>query len=103
MNEPLPKRSLTVDGNRLTLLTEGPERLDALLALIDGAERSLRLLFAPLISAISAAQLAGPSTTSSKWLPSSVGTSSITLGTGLAIASFMGRRAAQGKGKAAFP
>jgi hypothetical protein len=29
-----------VDGNKLTLLTEGPERLNALLGLIDGAERS---------------------------------------------------------------
>ena len=34
-----------VAGNRLTLLIEGPERLDALIALIDGAERTLRLLF----------------------------------------------------------
>ena len=42
---PAPQRSLTVDGNRLTLLAEGPERLEALLALIDGAERSLRLLY----------------------------------------------------------
>jgi cardiolipin synthase len=36
---------LKVDGNSLTLLTEGPERLDALVALIDGAEHSLRLLY----------------------------------------------------------
>ena len=35
----------TVAGNRLTLLTEGPDRLDALLALVAGARRSLRLLF----------------------------------------------------------
>lgn len=34
-----------VDGNRLTLLEDGPERLAALLALIDGAQRSLRLLY----------------------------------------------------------
>ena len=34
-----------VDGNRLTLITEGPERLAALLGLIDGAKRSLRLLY----------------------------------------------------------
>ena len=40
-----PERTLTVDGNRLTLLSEGPERLAALLALIDGAESSLRLLY----------------------------------------------------------
>jgi cardiolipin synthase len=40
-----PDRSLTVDGNRLTLLTEGPERLDALVGLIDAAELSVRLLY----------------------------------------------------------
>lgn len=38
-------RSVTVEGNRLTLITEGPERLATLLALIDGAERSLRLVY----------------------------------------------------------
>lgn len=38
-------RPVEVDGNRLTLLTEGPERLAALLALIDGARRTLRLLY----------------------------------------------------------
>ncbi|MEN2747528.1 phosphatidylserine/phosphatidylglycerophosphate/cardiolipin synthase family protein [Sphingomonas sp. T9W2] len=37
--------TFTVAGNRLTLLTEGPVRLDALLALIAGARRSLRILF----------------------------------------------------------
>jgi cardiolipin synthase len=45
---PLPSPqhcSLTVDGNRLTLLTEGPARLEALLALIDEAEHSLRVLY----------------------------------------------------------
>jgi cardiolipin synthase A/B len=36
---------ITVAGNRLTLLTEGPARLDALVALIDGATTSLRLLY----------------------------------------------------------
>lgn len=35
----------TVDGHRLTLLTEGPERRRALLALIDGARETLRLIF----------------------------------------------------------
>ena len=39
------KRMLTVDGNRLTLLPEGPPRLQSLLGLIDGAKRSLRLLY----------------------------------------------------------
>ena len=38
-------RTHVIDGNRLTLLTEGPERLDALIALIDGAECSVRLLY----------------------------------------------------------
>ncbi len=37
--------AVTVDGNRLTLLTEGPERLTALLGLIDGATTTLRLLY----------------------------------------------------------
>jgi cardiolipin synthase len=37
--------TIEVAGNRLDLLPDGPERLDALLALIDGAGKSLRLLF----------------------------------------------------------
>lgn len=40
-----PQPSFTVEGNRLTLLTEGPERLETLLALIDSAEQSLRVLY----------------------------------------------------------
>lgn len=40
-----PDHSLLVDGNRLTLLAEGPERLAGLLSLIDGARHSLRLLY----------------------------------------------------------
>ncbi len=36
---------IEVSGNRLTLLTEGPQRLDALIALIDGAQESLRILY----------------------------------------------------------
>ncbi len=35
----------TVEGHRLTLLDTGPRRLDALLALIDGARVSLRILY----------------------------------------------------------
>jgi cardiolipin synthase len=35
----------TVDGNLLTVLTSGEERLDALITLIDGARTSLRLLY----------------------------------------------------------
>jgi cardiolipin synthase len=38
-------KTVTVDGNRLTLLTEGPERLARLIELIDGARTSLRLLY----------------------------------------------------------
>lgn len=34
-----------VDGNRLTLLDTGPRRLEALLALIEGARNSLRILY----------------------------------------------------------
>ncbi|WP_298671297.1 phosphatidylserine/phosphatidylglycerophosphate/cardiolipin synthase family protein [uncultured Sphingomonas sp.] len=37
--------TLTVDGNRLTLITEGPALLDALIALIEGAQASLRILY----------------------------------------------------------
>lgn len=40
-----PEPCVTVDDNRLTLITEGPDRLTALLALIDGATSSLRLLY----------------------------------------------------------
>ncbi len=44
--EPLPPQpSFTVEGNVLTLLDTGPRRLDALLTLIDGATRSLRILY----------------------------------------------------------
>ncbi len=35
----------TVDGNRLTVLTGGAERLDALVTLIEGARTSLKLLY----------------------------------------------------------
>ena len=37
--------TITVDGNRLRMIPGGPERLDALLELIDGARQSLRLLY----------------------------------------------------------
>jgi cardiolipin synthase len=40
-----PPVSVMVAGNRLTLLADGPERLDALIALIDGAKESLRVLY----------------------------------------------------------
>jgi len=39
------ERSISVDGNRLTLLPEGAQRWTALIALIDGAKTSLRLLY----------------------------------------------------------
>jgi cardiolipin synthase len=38
-------RTLKVGGNRLTLISEGPALLEALLALIDGAKKSVRLLY----------------------------------------------------------
>ncbi|HEX2625013.1 MAG TPA: phosphatidylserine/phosphatidylglycerophosphate/cardiolipin synthase family protein [Sphingomicrobium sp.] len=43
-------RSVLVAGNRLTLITGGPERLENLIALIDGARRSLRLLYYTFLS-----------------------------------------------------
>ena len=36
---------MEVAGHRLTLLADGPERLEALIALIDGARESLRILY----------------------------------------------------------
>ena len=39
------ERTLSIDGNRLTLLPEGPQRFDALIDVIDGAKASLRLLY----------------------------------------------------------
>ncbi|HET7709641.1 MAG TPA: phosphatidylserine/phosphatidylglycerophosphate/cardiolipin synthase family protein [Sphingomicrobium sp.] len=38
-------RSLTVDGNKLTVIGQGPMLFETLMALIDGARRSLRLLY----------------------------------------------------------
>jgi len=40
-----PANQMTVDDNRLVLHPKGPERLTALLGLIDGAKSSLRLLY----------------------------------------------------------
>ena len=40
-----PEVAATVAGNRLTLLADGPERLEALIALIEGARTSLRILY----------------------------------------------------------
>ncbi len=40
-----PGKTLSVDGHRLTLLADGPERLEALIALIDGARHTLRILY----------------------------------------------------------
>lgn len=42
--EPAIQPSFTVDGNQLTMLDTGPRRLDALIALIEGAERTLRII-----------------------------------------------------------
>jgi cardiolipin synthase len=38
-------RTIDVDGNALTLIPDGPERFEALIALIDGAKTNLRLLY----------------------------------------------------------
>ena len=38
-------RAWTVDGNGMTLLPDGPDRMEALIALIDGARKSLRILY----------------------------------------------------------
>ena len=43
--EPPPQPVFAIEGNRLTLLDTGPRRLNALLGLIEGARRSLRLLY----------------------------------------------------------
>jgi cardiolipin synthase len=49
MDVAIPNRSapapVTVAGNRLTLLPDGPDRLEALIALIATAERSVRILY----------------------------------------------------------
>jgi cardiolipin synthase len=45
MNKQAPLQPLDVEGNTLTLLADGAQRLDALIGLIDGAEHSLRLLY----------------------------------------------------------
>ena len=42
---PTGDRTHHIEGNRLTFLTEGPERFEQLIALIDGARHSLRLLY----------------------------------------------------------
>jgi cardiolipin synthase len=42
---PLSSRTVTVDGNRLTLLPDGPDRLEAILDMIGNARTSLRLLY----------------------------------------------------------
>ena len=45
MEEPAAQPTFTVDGNRLTLLDTGQRRLDAVLALIAEAKRSLRVVY----------------------------------------------------------
>jgi cardiolipin synthase len=45
MTQQAPIEPMEVAGNRLTLLSEGPERLEALTRLIDEAEESLRILY----------------------------------------------------------
>ncbi|GHH19238.1 hypothetical protein GCM10008023_26050 [Sphingomonas glacialis] len=45
MSEPAPQPSFTVAGNRLTMLDTGPRRLDTLIALIDAAKATLRIIY----------------------------------------------------------
>ena len=45
IDQPPAQPVFAVDGNRLTMLDTGPRRLDGLIALIDGAKRSLRILY----------------------------------------------------------
>ncbi len=45
MDSPPAQPSFTVAGNRLTMLDTGPRRLDALIALIDGARATLRIIY----------------------------------------------------------
>src|SRR6185312_6111905 len=45
MENPPIQPTFKVDGNSLTMLDTGPRRLDALIALIDGAVRSLRMIY----------------------------------------------------------
>ncbi|MGN6376595.1 MAG: phospholipase D-like domain-containing protein [Sphingomonas sp.] len=45
MDQPSAQPSFTVGGNRLTLLVNGPRRLDALVALIEQAQTSLRFIY----------------------------------------------------------
>ncbi|HEV2079968.1 MAG TPA: phosphatidylserine/phosphatidylglycerophosphate/cardiolipin synthase family protein [Allosphingosinicella sp.] len=42
---PAPAASATVDGNRLTLIADGPARLEALLELMESAQKTLRVLY----------------------------------------------------------
>ncbi|MGY2734438.1 phospholipase D-like domain-containing protein [Sphingomonas sp. UYP23] len=45
MSAPAPQPSFTVAGNRLTMLDTGPRRLEMLIALIDGARATLRIIY----------------------------------------------------------
>ena len=45
MLAPATQPTFTVDGNRLTMLDTGPRRIEALIALIEGARTSLRFLY----------------------------------------------------------
>ena len=45
MDRPAPQPVFTVAGNRLRMLVNGPERLETLIALIDEAQATLRMLY----------------------------------------------------------
>jgi cardiolipin synthase len=45
MTGPPPQPTFTIDGNRLTMLDTGPRRLAALLALVESARTTLRIIY----------------------------------------------------------
>ena len=52
-----PAVAATVDGNRLTLLADGPARLEALIHLIEGATESLRVLYYMFLDDVSGSRV----------------------------------------------
>jgi cardiolipin synthase len=52
-----PAVDATVDGNRLTLLADGPARLEALIGLIEGAKESLRVLYYMFLDDVSGSRI----------------------------------------------
>ena len=55
------RRPVEVAGNRLTLLAEGADRLEAVLGLIEGARESLRILYYMFKDDVSGRRVGPPS------------------------------------------